>query len=151
MAQALPKFCYFISMASVIGLTLPYCCQCMCVLQDWSTGQYWGSPIGTIVRLPKSYMVTSSHGKIFRVTGHLCGKFTGEFPAQRPVTRSFDVFFDLRLNRWLSKQPWGWWFEMPSWSLWRHRNEETKHPSLNCEIPALLATVPYGITMTSSN
>ena len=29
---------------------------------------------------------------------------TGEFPAQRPVTRSFDVFFDLRLNKWLSKQ-----------------------------------------------
>ena len=28
----------------------------------------------------------------------------GEFPAQRPVTRSFDVFFDLRLNKWLSKQ-----------------------------------------------
>ena len=26
----------------------------------------------------------------------------GEFPAQRPVTRSFDVFFDLRLNKWLS-------------------------------------------------
>ena len=31
----------------------------------------------------------------------------GEFPAQRPVTRSFDVFFDLRLNKWLSKQSWG--------------------------------------------
>ena len=29
---------------------------------------------------------------------------TGEFPAQRPVTRSFDVFFDLRLTKWLSKQ-----------------------------------------------
>ena len=29
---------------------------------------------------------------------------TGEFRAQRPVTRSFDVFFDLRLNRRLSKQ-----------------------------------------------
>ena len=28
----------------------------------------------------------------------------GEFPAQRPVTQSFDVFFDLRLNIWLSKQ-----------------------------------------------
>ena len=28
---------------------------------------------------------------------------TGEFPAQRPVTRSFDVFFDLRLNkRWVN-------------------------------------------------
>ena len=23
---------------------------------------------------------------------------TGEFPAQRPVTRSFDAFFDLHLN-----------------------------------------------------
>ena len=28
---------------------------------------------------------------------------TGEFPAQRPVTRSFDVFFDLRLNKQLNK------------------------------------------------
>ena len=36
---------------------------------------------------------------------------TGEFPAQRPVTRSFDVFFDLRQNKRLSKQSWGWWFE----------------------------------------
>ena len=27
----------------------------------------------------------------------------GEFPAQRPVTRSFDVFFDLRPNKRLSK------------------------------------------------
>ena len=47
---------------------------------------------------------------------------TGEFPTQRPVTRSFDVFFDLRLNKRLSKQSWGWWFETPSRSLWRHRN-----------------------------
>ena len=39
---------------------------------------------------------------------------TGEFPAQRPVTRSFDVFFDLRLNKRLSKQWCGWWFETPS-------------------------------------
>ena len=43
---------------------------------------------------------------------------------QRPVTRSFDVFFDLRLNKRLSKQPWGWWFETLSWSLWRHGNAE---------------------------
>ena len=48
---------------------------------------------------------------------------TGEFPAQRPVTRSFDVFFDLRLIKRLSKQSWGWWFETPSSSLWRHSNE----------------------------
>ena len=44
---------------------------------------------------------------------------TDEFPAQRPATRSFDVFFDLRLN----KQSWGWWFETPSRTLWRHCNE----------------------------
>ena len=37
---------------------------------------------------------------------------TGEFPSQRPVTRSFDVFFDLRLNKRLSKQSWSWWFEI---------------------------------------
>ena len=47
---------------------------------------------------------------------------TGEFPAQRPVTRSFDVFFDLRLNKRLSKQWCGWWFETPSRPLWRHSN-----------------------------
>ena len=28
---------------------------------------------------------------------------TGEFPSQRPVTRSLDVFFDLRLNKRLGK------------------------------------------------
>ena len=32
---------------------------------------------------------------------------TGEFPAQRPVTRNFDVFFDMRMNKRLSKQSWG--------------------------------------------
>ena len=66
-------------------------------------------------------MMTSSNGNIFRVTGPMCGEFTGpgEFLIQRPVLRSFDIFFDLRLNRRLSKQPWGWWFEIPSWSLWR--------------------------------
>ena len=47
---------------------------------------------------------------------------TGEFPAQRPVTSSFDAFFDLCLNKRLNKQSWGWWFETPSCSLWRHCN-----------------------------
>ena len=69
-------------------------------------------------------MMMSWKGNIFHVTG-LCARnalVTGEFPAQKPVTRSFDVFFDLRLNKPLSKQLWGWWFEMPSHSLWRHCN-----------------------------
>ena len=43
-------------------------------------------------------------------------------PHKRPVTRSFDIFFDLRLNKRLSKQSLGWWFEMPSCSLWSHYN-----------------------------
>ena len=51
---------------------------------------------------------------------------TGEFPSQRPVMRSFDVFFDLRMNKRLSKQSWGWCFEMPSSSLWLHCNEQSK-------------------------
>ena len=48
-------------------------------------------------------MMTSPNGNIFRITGPLWGEFTvpGEFLSQRPVTRSFDVFYDLRLNkRW---------------------------------------------------
>ena len=45
---------------------------------------------------------------------------TSEFPAQRPVTQSFDVFFDLHLNKRLSKQSRGWWFETPSCPLWHH-------------------------------
>ena len=46
----------------------------------------------------------------------------GEFPAQRPVTQSFAAFFDLRLNKRLSKQTFGWWLETPSHPLWRHCN-----------------------------
>ena len=71
------------------------------------------------------YMMTSPNGNIFRVTGHLCGEFTGpsEFPAQRPMMRSFDVFFDLRLNKRLSKQSGGWWFETQLRPLWRHCND----------------------------
>ena len=51
---------------------------------------------------------------------------TGEFPSQRPVTRSIDVFFDLRLNKRLDKQSCGWWFETSSRSLWRHCNGDLR-------------------------
>ena len=51
---------------------------------------------------------------------------TGEFQSQRPVTRSFDAFFLLRLNKRLSKLPWGWWFETSSRSSWRHCNKSGK-------------------------
>ena len=54
-------------------------------------------------------MIMSSNG-IFCITGLCAGNspVTGEFPAQRPVTRSFDVFIDLHLNNRLNKQSWGW-------------------------------------------
>ena len=65
-------------------------------------------------------MMTSSSGNIFRVTCPLCGE---EFPTQRPVTRSFGALFDLRPNKRLNKQSWGWWFETPSRPLWRHNND----------------------------
>ena len=48
---------------------------------------------------------------------------TGDFPSHRPVTRSFDILFDLRLNKRLHKQSRRWWFETPSCSFWRHCNE----------------------------
>ena len=64
-------------------------------------------------------MMMSSNGNIFRVTGLGAGNspVTGEFPSQRVLTRSIGVFFDLRLNKRLSQQSWGWWFETPSHSL----------------------------------
>ena len=49
---------------------------------------------------------------------------TGGFPSQRPVTRSFDIFFDLRLNNRLSKQLRRRWFVTPSRSLWRHNDQQ---------------------------
>ena len=77
------------------------------------------------------FMMTSSNGNMFCITGFCAGNsqvtarnspVTAEFPSHRPVTRSFDVFFDLRLNKRLSKQSRRRWFETPSRSLWRHCN-----------------------------
>ena len=87
-------------------------------------------------------MMTSSNGNVFRVTGPLCGEFTGpgEFPTQRPVTRSFDVFFDLRLNKRLSKQPWGWWFETLSGPLWRQSNDAPVPYSKMCHYVTEICT-----------
>ena len=55
---------------------------------------------------------------------------SGEFPAQRPVTQSFDGFFDQRPNKGLSKQSWGWQFETHSSPLWRHSNGDVWIPDL---------------------
>ena len=66
---------------------------------------------------PRLNMMTSWNGNIFRVTGHLWWI---------PRTKTSDAelfFFDLRLNKRLSKQSWGRWFETLSRPLWRHRND----------------------------
>ena len=94
-----------------------------------------------------SIMMTSSNGNISALLALCAGNspVTGEFPTQRPVTRSFDVFFDLRLNKRLSKQSWVWWFEKLSRPLWRHCNGVLKwfhlhapgmsvHPSQSTDI-----------------
>ena len=77
----------------------------------------------------KLYMMTSSIGTFSLLLAPCEGNptVTGGFPSQRPVTRSFEVFLDLRLHKWLSKPSRRRWFETPSHSLWRHCNEPTKH------------------------
>ena len=48
---------------------------------------------------------------------------TGEFPAQRLVTRAFDIFFDVRLNKWLGKQSRRRLFDTSSNPLWLNCND----------------------------
>ena len=51
-------------------------------------------------------------GKHFPRYWSLVREVPGEFPTKKPVTRNYDVFFDLRMNKWLNKQQsWGWWFD----------------------------------------
>ena len=76
--------------------------------------------------------------EIFSLLLALCA-----IPSKRPVTLSFNVFFDLRVNKRLSKQSWAWWFETPSYSLWRHCNEYLtlvtliSHAIPGCDMPGL--------------
>ena len=70
-------------------------------------------------------MMTSSNVNIFALLALCEGNppVTGEFPSQRPVTRSFDVIFDVLLNKRLSEQSGRRRFETLSRSLWRHFND----------------------------
>ena len=72
--------------------------------------------------LCQGVMMTSSNGNSFRVTDPLCGEFTGQWSIL--LTEASDAelwcFLDVCLNKRLSKQSWGWWFETRSRPLWRH-------------------------------
>ena len=78
----------------------------------------------SLIVIQSSFMMTSSNGDIFRVTGHLCGEITGPrwISRTKASDAELDVFFDVPLNKRLSKQSSGWWFETPSRPLWRHHN-----------------------------
>ena len=71
-------------------------------------GWYWSS--------------AESIGKIRAIFWYIMESLKGVGELQGPVTRSFDVFLELRPNKRLGKQWWGWWFETPSRPLWRHCN-----------------------------
>ena len=74
------------------------------------------------IRLTRQYMMTMaqwtcniSHDNIIKWK-----HFPRYWPVVRGNHRSFDVFFDLRLNKRLSKQSRCRWFETSSRSIWRH-------------------------------
>ena len=81
---------------------------------------------GALLRHINSYWWWRRHQmETFSASLAFCARnspVTGEFSAQRPVTQSFDVFFDLSLNKRLSKQSRRWWFETPSRPPRRHYN-----------------------------
>ena len=68
------------------------------------------------------HIMTSSNGNIFRVTGHLCGEFTGHRWIPRTKASDVELWWFLWSAPWFSRQSWCWWFETPSRSIWRHCN-----------------------------
>ena len=104
-----------------VVITVPVALTCFSV----------GASTGTVMTQfpPRIYISWQRHQmETFTALPVLCegnSPVNGEFPSQRPVTRNFDVFFDLLPNNRLSKQSWGWWFETQSRSLWCQRNDHS--------------------------
>ena len=117
----------------VIVLRLFYIFQ---LLRSWgSTHEYWTLRLAWLLCWITTFSGAAGtwwrhQMETFSALLALCAgnsPVTGAFHSPRPVTQSFDVFFDLCLNKRLSKQSWGWRFETPSRSLWHHCNEILKH------------------------
>ena len=107
--------------ASAMAFILPWpWCR-----QEWSH-LHWPGLIQTSVHTLDTHISWWRHQmETFPALLTICAgnsPVTGEFPAQRPVTLSFYVFFDLRLNIRLDKHSWGWCFETHWRPLWRHCN-----------------------------
>ena len=85
-----------------------------------------GHPI--LVHLPCSVKFSWRHHQMETFSRFLAlcegnALVTGGFPSQRQVTRSFDVLFDQRLSKRLSKHSTHQWFDTPPRWLWRHCND----------------------------
>ena len=102
--------------------------------QHWLRFRLWCVREQTFLITPT--MITSSM-EIFSALLAICAGNSpvhGEFPAQRPVTRSFGIFFYLHPNKRLSKQSLGWWFGTPQRPLWRHGNAQTTRVIQFCNV-----------------
>ena len=73
---------------------------------------------------------------------------TGEFPSQKPVTRIFDVFFDLCLSRGMSKQSRRRWFQTSLRSLWRHWNAMLHEPKTKPLLQPMMTEIYMAIIIT---
>ena len=85
----------------------------------------------TVLRM----MMTSSHGNIFRVTGHLCGEFTGDRWIPRTKTSDAKLWYFLWSAPWINVC--GWWFKTPMCSLWRHCNDCSMAGQTTVQLPAI--------------
>ena len=96
-------------------------------------------------------MMMSSNGNISALLA-LCARnslVTGEFPIQRPVRQSFDISLDMHLNKRLSKQSWGWWFETPSHSLWCHHIDILHTSSFQASFGERFARIILGMGLAN--
>ena len=85
------------------------------------------SKFGHRPRRPFRFMMAASNGNVFRVPSPLWREFTGHRWIPFTKTSDVDVFFNLRLNKRLSKPSRRRWFQTPSRSLWRHSIVEDSH------------------------
>ena len=117
----------FVWLGDLDSFRMPHCCN------GYIHGKFWYiiNKLCAVKWLAGCVAISSSsthddviNGNIFRVTGHLCGEFTGArwIPRTKTSDEELWCFFDLSLNKRLSKQSWGWWFETPQGPLWRHSN-----------------------------
>ena len=128
-------FAYTTDQDRILHIPMQYICLGMCEIALWS--------------VQSSSMMTPWNGNIFRVTGPLCGEFTGH--RWIPLTKASDAelcwfLYVPRLNKRFSKHSRRRWFKTPSRSLWRHCNvnccydNRTRRPRTNTEAAT---RVPY--------